>query len=120
MNKSYYGDLPSGVVNMALGYVHSCYSCHFLNLNVIYQKNQFYLFFTILGFVSPSYISNRWIKGYDFLHQEKSDIYQTGLKKGSYHQIDDTGARVKGKTTTLILFSIHLMPHFLPPLEKIA
>lgn len=98
MNKSYYGDLPSDVagqgeygvgVRSLLPLFKS--ECHLSEKSIL-------TFFHNFGIIiSPSYISNQWTKGYDFLHQEKSDIYQTGLKNGSYHQIDDTGARVKGK-----------------------
>ncbi|MCP4161589.1 MAG: transposase [Deltaproteobacteria bacterium] len=58
----------------------------------------------ILGFfqnfgiiISPAYISNQWTTGYESFHQEKTDIYKAGLSSGSYHQIDDTSARVSGE-----------------------
>jgi hypothetical protein len=98
MKKSYYGDLPSDVagqgeygvgVRSLLPLFKS--ECH------LSEKSMLSFFHNFGIIISPGYISNQWTKGYDFLHQEKSDIYQTGLKKGSYHQIDDTGARVKGK-----------------------
>jgi hypothetical protein len=78
----------------------------------------------ILGFfqnfgivISPTYISNQWTTGYDFFHQEKADIYKAGLNSGSYHQIDDTSARVNGENhyTQIIcnpLFSAYFtIPH---------
>jgi hypothetical protein len=57
----------------------------------------------ILGFfrnfgieVSPSYISQQWTTGYDLFHQEKSDLYRSGIAASHYVQIDDTSARVNG------------------------
>jgi hypothetical protein len=55
-------------------------------------------FFQNFGIIlSSTYISNQWTSGYDSFHQEKTDIYKAGLLSGSYHQIDDTSARVNGK-----------------------
>jgi len=98
MKKSYYGKLPGDVagqgeygvgVRTLLPLFKS--ECHLSEKSIL----SFFHNFGII--ISPGYISNQWTKGYDFLHQEKTDIYQTGLKNSSYHQIDDTGARVKGK-----------------------
>ena len=57
----------------------------------------------ILGFfqnfgveISPAYISQQWTGGYEFFHQEKSDLYRAGLAAEDYAQIDDTSARVNG------------------------
>jgi hypothetical protein len=57
----------------------------------------------ILGFfqnfgikISATYISQRWTTGYDLFHQEKSDLYHSGLTHSGYAQIDDTSARVNG------------------------
>jgi len=57
----------------------------------------------ILGFfqnfgieVSPAYISQQWTDGYDLFHQEKSDLYRSGISVSDYVQIDDTSARVNG------------------------
>ena len=47
--------------------------------------------------ISSAYISNRWTKGYDIFHDEKNEIYKTGLSLTTFQQIDDTGARVKGE-----------------------
>ena len=46
--------------------------------------------------VSATYISQQWTNGYALFHQEKSDIYRSGISGCNYVQIDDTGARVKG------------------------
>ena len=57
----------------------------------------------ILGFfqnfgieVSATYISQQWTGGYDIFHQEKSDLYRSGITASDYVQIDDTSARVNG------------------------
>ena len=57
----------------------------------------------ILGFfqnfginLSATYISQQWTTGYDLFHQEKSDLYRSGLTHSDYAQIDDTSARVNG------------------------
>ena len=57
----------------------------------------------ILGFfqnfgieVSATYISQQWTGGYDLFHQEKSDLYRSGITASDYVQIDDTSARVNG------------------------
>lgn len=57
----------------------------------------------ILGFfrnfgieISPAYISQQWTRGYAIFHQEKSDLYRSGITHSDYVQIDDTSARVNG------------------------
>ena len=57
----------------------------------------------ILGFfqnfgieVSATYISQQWTGGYTLFHQEKSDLYRSGITASDYVQIDDTSARVNG------------------------
>ena len=97
-NKSYYGDLPTEVAG------HGEYGVGIRSLLPLFKSECHLSEKSILSFfhnfgiiISPAYISNQWTKGYDFLHQEKSDIYLSGLENGSYHQIDDTAARVKGK-----------------------
>jgi chorismate mutase len=57
----------------------------------------------ILGFfqnfgieVSATYISQQWTGGYNLFHQEKSDLYRSGITASDYIQIDDTSARVNG------------------------
>jgi len=54
-------------------------------------------FFKNFGIVlSPTYLSRQWTSGYDWAHQEKSDLYYQGLLNSHYAQIDDTSARVNG------------------------
>jgi hypothetical protein len=47
--------------------------------------------------ISPATISRILTKNLDIFHQEKADIFRAGLKSTIYQQIDDTGAKVKGK-----------------------
>ena len=55
----------------------------------------------ILGFfqnfgieISAAYISQQWTGGYALFHQEKNDLYRSGIANSDYVQIDDTSARV--------------------------
>lgn len=57
----------------------------------------------ILGFfqnfgidISATYISQQWTGGYELFHQEKSELYRSGLTHSDYAHIDDTSARVNG------------------------
>jgi len=55
-------------------------------------------FFSNFGIqTSAAYISNQWTSGYDHFNQEKGDIVTAAISSSSYHQIDDTGARVNGE-----------------------
>lgn len=47
--------------------------------------------------ISNATISRILTDNHDHFHQEKSDIVQAGLASTIYQQMDDTGARVKGK-----------------------
>lgn len=67
--------------------------------------------------MSSAYLSNQlssqWTKGYDFFHQEKSELFLAGLASGSYQQIDDTGARVNGENQyTHVLCSPYYSAYF--------
>ncbi|MDQ7089315.1 MAG: hypothetical protein Q9M50_01515 [Methylococcales bacterium] len=54
-------------------------------------------FFENIGIVvSPTYVSQQWTDGYDWAHQEKSELYRSGILNSDYGQIDDTSARVNG------------------------
>lgn len=54
-------------------------------------------FFENFGIVvSATYISRQWTHGYDLFHQEKSDLYRSGLMASDYANMDDTSARVNG------------------------
>jgi len=54
-------------------------------------------FFENFGIVvSPTYISQQWTGGYEWAHQEKSELYRSGILNSDYGQVDDTSARVNG------------------------
>ena len=74
-------------------------------------------FFQNFGiYISSAYISNRWTKGYDIFHDEKNEIYKTGLSLTTFQQIDDTGARVKGENHyTQIVCSPYYTAYFTTP-----
>jgi hypothetical protein len=46
--------------------------------------------------VSAAYVAQQWLGGYELFHQEKSDLYRSGITHSDYIQIDDTSARVNG------------------------
>ena len=48
-------------------------------------------------FISMGTISNILINNHDVFHREKEDVVRAGLQSTVYQQMDDTGARVKGK-----------------------
>ena len=48
-------------------------------------------------FISMGTVSNMLINKHEVFHQEKEDIVREGLKSTLHQQMDDTGARVKGK-----------------------
>lgn len=47
--------------------------------------------------ISDTYVSARLTHSLDVFHEEKSELYRTGLEKGEYQQIDDTSSRVDGE-----------------------
>jgi len=98
MNKSYYGNLPAKVAGQGEYGVGIRSLIPLFKSECHLSEKSILSFFDNFGIIiSPSYISNQWTKGYEYFHQEKTDIYQAGLKSGTYHQIDDTSARVNGK-----------------------
>ena len=55
-------------------------------------------------------------KNIDNFHEEKTDIFQAGLKSTTYQQIDDTSARVKGENWyTQILCNPYYTAYFTVP-----
>ena len=47
--------------------------------------------------ISTASISRILTNGIDIFHKEKEEIIEAGLASSDYHQMDDTGARIKGK-----------------------
>ena len=96
--KTYIADFPSDVV------VKGEYGVGVRSLIPLFKsecnlsESRILSFFQNFGIIiSRAYISNQWTAGYQSFHQEKTDIYKAGLSSGSYHQIDDTSARVNGE-----------------------
>ena len=48
-------------------------------------------------YISRSTISSMLIDDHDDFHQEKEDIFNSGMKASKYQHVDDTGCRVNGK-----------------------
>lgn len=95
--KSYYGALPEGVQSQ------SEYGLGIRSLIPVLKtacrmtEKPIIDFFENFGIViSPAYLSQQWTGGYDWAHQEKSDLYYQGILNADYAQIDDTSARVNG------------------------
>ena len=97
LKKSYRGELPEDVKNRGE------YGPGIRALIPILKSEGNLSEKRILGFfqnfgmeVSATYISQQWTGGYALFHQEKSDLYRSGLTHSDYVQIDDTSARVNG------------------------
>ncbi len=96
-NKSYRGELPDDVRGQGE------YGSGIRALIPILKSEGNMSEKRILGFfqnfgieVSSTYISQQWTRGYELFHQEKSDLYRSGITASDYVQIDDTSARVNG------------------------
>jgi hypothetical protein len=96
-HKSYQGELPTAVQGKGE------YGCGIRALIPILKSEANMSEKRILGFfenfgivISPTYISRQWTHGYDLFHQEKSDLYRSGLIASDYANIDDTKARFNG------------------------
>ncbi len=81
----------------------------------------------ILGFfqnfgieISAAYISQQWTGGYALFHQEKSDLYRSGIANSDYVQIDDTSARVNGVNQYCQIVCSPLFTATSPPSARIA
>ena len=96
-HKTYLAALPVGVQGQGE------YGCGIRALIPILKSEANMSEKRILGFfenfgivISPTYISRQWTHGYDLFHQEKSELYRTGLMASDYANMDDTSARVNG------------------------
>jgi len=58
--------------------------------------------------ISAATIARMIARKYDDFHQEKQDIVQEGLASSTHQQLDDTGARVKGKNHYTHVLCNHL------------
>ncbi|NOR80807.1 MAG: transposase [Methyloprofundus sp.] len=96
-NKSYYGALPEGVKNQGEYGIGIRSLIPVLKTACRMTEKPIIEFFQNFGIVlSPTYLSQQWTGGYDWGHQEKSDLYYQGILNSDYAQIDDTSARVNG------------------------
>jgi regulator of replication initiation timing len=94
--KSYRGQLPVGYEgefgpNVKALTIILKYVCNTSEPKIL----EFFTNFNI--FISGASISRMLTKNMEVFHQEKEEIYRAGLESTRYQQIDDTGARVKGK-----------------------
>lgn len=96
-NKSYYGVLPEGVQNQGEYGIGVRSLIPVLKTACRMTEKPIIEFFKNHGIViSPAYLSQQWTGGYDWAHEEKSNLYYQGILKSDYVQIDDTSARVNG------------------------
>lgn len=95
--KSYLGDLPEGVRGQGEYGTGVRALIPVLKTECNMSEKRILGFFHNFGLVvSAAYLSQQWTGGYGLFHQEKSDLYRSGIAASDYIQIDDTGARVNG------------------------
>ena len=95
--KSYRGELPEGVRGQG-GYGPGIRALiPMLKTEGNQSEKRILGFFRNFGIeVSAAYISRQWTGGYDVFHQEKGDLYRSGIANSPFTQIDATGGRVNG------------------------
>ena len=96
LKKSYIAPMPSSYV----GEFGPCIRSLILVLNRDggLTEEALHKFVTTFGIqIAKSTISDMLTKGLDTFHEESNAILKVALKSGSYQQIDDTSARVKGR-----------------------
>lgn len=96
-HKSYYGELPEDVRGQGEYGPGIRALIPILKTEGQMSEKRILGFFHNFGIVmSATYLSQQWTGGYELFHQEKSDLYRSGIAHSDYVQIDDTGARVNG------------------------
>ena len=96
-HKTYRGDLPPEVKNQGEYGPEIRTLIPVLKTECLMTEKRIIGFFQNVGIrVSATYLSQQWTGGYDMFHQEKSDLYRSGIEASGYVQIDDTSARVNG------------------------
>ena len=115
--KTYTGKLPDGVEGKGEFGIGIRSLIPLLKSECNMSEKGIFDFFQNFGIqISSAYISNQWTKGYDIFHDEKNEIYKTGLSLTTFQQIDDTGARVKGENHyTQIICSPFYTAYFTTP-----
>jgi hypothetical protein len=96
-HKSYLGELPEDIQGQG-EYGHGIRTLiPVLKTECTLSEKRIVGFFQNFGiYVSATFLSQQWTNGYAIFHQEKSDLYRSGISKSDYVQIDDTSARVNG------------------------
>ncbi|MDQ7089433.1 MAG: transposase [Methylococcales bacterium] len=95
-NKYYRAQLPEGVRGQGEFGIGIRSLIPMLKMMGVTEKPMVGFFENIGIVVSPTYVSQQWTGGYDWAHQEKSELYRSGILNSDYGQIDDTSARVNG------------------------
>ena len=96
-HKSYRGELPEDVRGQGEYGPGIRALIPILKAECLMSEQRILGFFQNFGIdVSAAYISQQWTGGYALFHQEKSDLYRSGIAHSDYVQIDDTSARVNG------------------------
>jgi hypothetical protein len=114
-HKTYSGELPGGIKGEFGPGIRSLVIT--LNHVANVSEPKIYEFLENIGVnISKATISRILTKDTDVFHQEKSEIFQEGLKSTPYQQIDDTGARVNGiNHYTQILCNPYYVAYFTVP-----
>jgi len=95
--KSYYGELPDEVRGQGEYGSGIRALIPILKIECTMSEKRILGFFQNFGIeVSAAYLSQQWTSGYELFHQEKSDLYRSGITHSDFVQIDDTSARVNG------------------------
>jgi hypothetical protein len=96
-HKTYLGDLPPEVKNQGEYGSEIRTLIPVLKTECLMTEKRIIGFFQNFGIrISATYLSQQWTGGYDRFHQEKSDLYRSGIEASDYVQVDDTSARVNG------------------------
>jgi hypothetical protein len=96
LKKSYRAQVPQGYEGGYGPHIKTqIVSFKYVNNMSIPKIEEFYANMGIL--ISDTYISERLTKHLDVFHREKSEMYQAGLERSPYQQIDDTTSRVDGR-----------------------
>jgi hypothetical protein len=95
--KSYRGELPEGVRGQGEYGPGIRALIPMLKTEGNLSEKRMLGFFRNFGIeVSAAYLSRQWTGGYELFHQEKSDLYRSGIASSGHVQVDGTGGRVNG------------------------
>jgi hypothetical protein len=95
--KSYRGELPEGVRGQGEYGPGIRALIPMLKTEGNLSEKRMLGFFRNFGIeVSAAYLSRQWTGGYEHFHQEKSDLYRSGIANSGHVQVDGTGGRVNG------------------------